>query len=150
MKSILGSDWDIQTNRQKALDMAQAEIDQNAQDSLAWFNLGSNLTYFERYQEAAEAYDQARILGLPQRMLRYQFGPFHAYFQTQRYEDLLALADHTLQVTPNSEEGLLWKGWALYALGDNQGAIDAFRKSYQSNPTSHDASYALNFMGVTP
>lgn len=150
VKSILGSDWDIQTNRQKALDMAQAEIDQNAQDSLAWFNLGSNLTYFERYLEAAEAYDQARILGLPQRMLRYQFGPFHAYFQTQRYEDLLALADHTLQVTPNSEEGLLWKGWALYALGDNQGAIDAFRKSYQSNPTSHDASYALNFMGVTP
>jgi len=150
VKSILGSDWDIQTNRQKALDMAQAEIDQNAQDSLAWFNLGSNLTYFERYLEAAEAYDQARILGLPQRMLRYQFGPFHAYFQTQRYEDLLALADHTLQVTPNSEEGLLWKGWALYALGDNQGAIDAFRKSYQSNPTSHDASYALEFMGATP
>jgi len=150
VKSILGPDWDIQTNRQKALDTAQAEIAQNAQDALAWFNLGSNLTYFERYQEAADAYDQARILGLPQRMLRYQFGPFHAYFQSQRYEDLLALAEHTLQVTANSEEALLWKGWALYALGDSQGAVEAFRKSYQSNPTSHDARYALDFMGVTP
>jgi len=150
VKSILGSDWDIQTNRQKALDTAQAEIGQNAQDALAWFNLGSNLTYFERYEEAAGAYDQSRILGLPQRMLRYQFGPFHAYFQTQRYEDLLALAEHTLQVTPNSEEAFLWKGWALYALGDQPGAIEAFRKSYQSNPTSHDAGYALEFMGATP
>ncbi len=150
VKRILGEDWDIETNRQNALEAAQAEIDRDPQDALAWFNLGSNLTYFERYEEAAAAYDQARILGLPQRMLRYQFGPFHAYFQTRRYEDLLALAEHTLDVTANSEEALLWKGWALYAMGNNQGAIEAFRKSYESNPTSHDANYALDFMGVDP
>jgi len=150
VKEILGEDWDIQTNRQNALEISQAEIDQDPSDALAWFNLGSNLTYFERYPEAAQAYDQARILGLPQRMLRYQFGPFHAYFQSQRYEDLLALADHTLQITPNSEEAFLWKGWALYSLGDSQGAIEAFRKSYRENPTSHDARYALDFMGATP
>jgi len=150
MKEILGENWDIQTNRQNALETAQAEIDLDPTDAMAWFNLGSNLTYFERYQEAAEAYDQARILGLPQRMLRYQFGPFHAYFQTQRYDDLLALAEHTLQVTPNSEEALLWKGWALYSLGNSAGAIEAFKKSYESNPTSHDAQYALDFMGATP
>ena len=150
VKEILGQDWDIQINRQNALDIAQAEINRDPADALAWFNLGSNLTYFERYPEAVEAYDQSRILGLPQRMLRYQFGPFHAYFQAQRYDDLLALANHTLQVTPNSEEGFLWKGWALYSLGDNQGAIDAFRKSYQSNTNSFDAQYALNFMGVSP
>ena len=150
VRNILGQDWDIPTNRQNALETAQAEIDRDPKDALAWFNLGSNLTYFERYQEAAQAYDQARILELPQRMLRYQFGPFHAYFQTQRYEDLLALANHTLQVTPNSEEAFLWKGWALFSLDDRQGAIEAFRKSYQSNYTSFDAQYALDFMGVTP
>jgi len=150
IKEILGENWDIQTNRQNALETAQAEIDLDQADAMAWFNLGSNLTYFERYQEAAEAYDQARILGLPQRMLRYQFGPFHAYFQTQRYDDLLALAEHTLQVTPNSEEAFLWKGWALYSLGNSAGAIVAFKKSYESNPTSHDAQYALDFMGATP
>ena len=150
VKDILGENWDIQTNRQNALEAAQAEIDLDPADGMAWFNLGSNLTYFERYPEAAEAYDQARILGLPQRMLRYQFGPFHAYFQTQRYDDLLALTEHTLQVTPNSEEAFLWKGWALYSLGNSTGAIEAFRKSYESNPTSHDAQYALDFMGATP
>lgn len=150
VKSILGEDWDIDANRQHALETTQAEANQNPEDALAWFNLGSNLVYFERYQEAAEAYDRARVIGLPQRMLRYQFGPFHAYFHTRRFEDLLALAEHTIQLTPNSEEAFLWKGWALYNLGDNAGAIDAFRESYQSNPTSFDAQYALDFMGVTP
>ena len=132
------------------MDTAQAEIDANPEDSLAWFNLGSNLVYFERYQEAVDAYNQARVLGLPQRMLRYQFGPFHAYFHTQQYDELLALTEYALEVTPNSEEALLWKGWALYNLGDNQGAIKAFRASYQENYTSFDAKYALDFMGVTP
>ncbi len=150
VQTILGEDWDADANRQNALDTAQAEIDANLEDSLAWFNLGSNLVYFERYQEAVDAYNQARVLGLPQRMLRYQFGPFHAYFHTQQYDELLALTEYALEVTPNSEEALLWKGWALYNLGDNQGAIKAFRASYQENYTSFDAKYALDFMGVTP
>ena len=150
VKAILGEDWDIETNRQKALETAQTEINLDPQDSIAWFNLGSNLVYFERYEEAAQAYDQARILGLPQRFLRYQFGPFHAYFHTNRYEDLMALADHTLQLTPNSEEAFLWKGWALYNLGDSTAAIEAFRDAYWSNPQSFDAQYALDFMGAAP
>jgi hypothetical protein len=45
---------------------------------------------------------------------------------------------------------LLWKGWALYNLGDNLGAIEAFRKSYWANTTSFDAQYALDFMGASP
>jgi tetratricopeptide (TPR) repeat protein len=151
VKQILGDHWEIAANRQHALDTAQAEIDLDPADSLAWFNLGSNLVYFERYQEAAEAYDQAIILGLPQRMLRYQFGPFHAYFHTNRYEELLALTEHTIQITPNSEEAFLWKGWALYNLGDSNGAIDAFRSSYRANPLSiGGVIYALEFMGASP
>ena len=148
--SILGEDWDADINRQNALETAQAEIDAAPEDSLAWFNLGSNLVYFERYAEAGEAYDQARTLGLPQRMFRYQFGAFHAYFQAGRYDELLALAEHTLQITPNLEEANLWKGWALYYLGDSEGAIEYFRRAYNANYKSFDAQYALEFMGVTP
>jgi tetratricopeptide (TPR) repeat protein len=150
VKAILGDDWDIAYNRQKALETAQTEIDQNPEDSLAWFNLGSNLVYFERYDEAAQAYDQSRILGLPQRMLRYQFGPFHAYFHTNRYDDLLALAEYSLQITPNSEEANLWKGWALYNLGEPIQAVESFRESYWANVNSFDAQYALDFMGADP
>jgi tetratricopeptide (TPR) repeat protein len=152
VKNILGEDWDVEANRHNALAAAQAEIDNNRQDGLAWFNLGTNLVYFERYAEAAEAYDQARIHGLPQRMLRYQFGPYHAYYHTGRHEDLLAIADHTLQITPNSEEAFLWKGWALYHIGDSAGAIEAFRDSYWANTKDPlgQALYALEFMGASP
>jgi tetratricopeptide (TPR) repeat protein len=150
VKQILASHWDAVFNRQHALDVAQAEIDADPGDSLAYFNLGSNLVYFERYDEAVEAYDQARILGLPQRMFRYQFGPFHALFQTGRTDDLLALTDYALQITPNSEEALLWRGWALYQAGEYTEAIEYFRRSYKENNQSFDAKYALEFMGVAP
>ena len=150
VKTILGPHWDPEYNRQYALDLAQAEIDANAEDSFAWFNLGSNLVYYELYDEAADAYDEARRLGLPQRMFRYQFGPFHAYFHSLRTEELLALTDYALKITPNSEEAWLWRGWALYRMGNNHGAIEAFRKAYASNPNSVDAQYALDFMGASP
>lgn len=150
VRSILNQHWDNEFNRQHALEIAQAEIAVDPEDALAWFNLGSSLVYFERYAEAADAYDEARRLGLPQRMLRYQFGPFHAYFHSLRTEDLMAVTDYALQITPNSEEALLWRGWGLYRQGDNAGAIAAFRKAYQANVNSYDAQYALEFMGVDP
>ncbi len=51
VRQILGEDWDVEVNRQKALDAAQAEIDANPEDGLAWFNLGTNLVWFERYRK---------------------------------------------------------------------------------------------------
>jgi tetratricopeptide (TPR) repeat protein len=150
VKQILGQQWDVDSNRQYALDTAQAEIDENPEDAFAWFNLGSNLVYFERYTEAAKAFDEARRIGLPQRMFRYQFGPFHAYYHSHRIDDLMALVDYSLTVTPNSEEAWLWRGWGLLQQGDRTGAIQAFRRSYKENITSFDAKWALDYLGVSP
>jgi tetratricopeptide (TPR) repeat protein len=150
VKSILGEDWDVEVNRHNALGMAQAESQSNPTDAYAWFNLGTNLVYFERYQEAAQAFDKARQLGLPQRMLRYQFTPFFAYFHTRRIEDLLALTEYALQITPNAEEALLWHGWALYRSGDTNGAITDFRAALAENPNYPDALYALDFVRENP
>jgi tetratricopeptide (TPR) repeat protein len=150
VKAILGEQWDVRTNRQHALDAAQAEIDANPEDAFAWFNLGTNLVYFERYSEAANAYDQARNLSLPQRMLRYQFGPFFAYFHTFRTDDLLALTEYALQRTPNSEEALLWRGWARYRSGDKAGAAEDFNAALEANSYYLDAQYALNFVSSNP
>lgn len=150
VKAILGPHWDEEYNRQYALDLAQSEIDANPEDAFAWFNLGSNLVYFERYAEAADAYNEARRIGLPQRMFRYQFSPFHAYYHSGRIDDLMALVDYALELTPNSEEALLWKGWGLLRQGDQTGAIEAFRDSYWANVNSFDAKYALDYLGVYP
>lgn len=146
VREILGEDWDADVNRQNALETAQRETEEDPKNGFAWFNLGSNLTYFERYTEAAAAYDEARKLNLPQRMLRYQFGPFIAYFHTNRIDDLSTLADYALQITANAEEALLWKGWALYRQGKRDEAIASFQKALEARPGYGDAQYALNWV----
>ncbi len=146
VQTILGDHWDEDTNRQHALDAAQAEIDADPEDGYAWFNLGTNLLYFERYQDAALAYDEARNIGWPQRMLRYQFGPFFAYFHSGRTEDVLTLTKYALQRTPNSEEALLWRGWGRYRNGDVNAALADFRAALEVNPNNWDAQYAIDFV----
>lgn len=150
IKTILGSNWDADLNRQRTLELAQAATTADPSDAFAWFNVGSNLVYFERYEEANAAYDKSRELGLPQRMFRYQFGPFLANFHANRNDDLLALTEYALQRTEMSEETWLWRGWALYRDGDLNGAIKAWRKALSVRPGYEDALYALNFVGSTP
>jgi tetratricopeptide (TPR) repeat protein len=150
VQAILGEDWDPDTNRQRALEKAQQQTERQPDNAFAWFNLGSNLVYFERYNEAARAFDAARQLGLPQRMLRYQFGPFFAYFFSGRNEDLLAVVDYALQRTPNSEEALLWRGWGKYRAGDRSGALADFQAALDENPYYQDAQYALDFVYANP
>ena len=150
VKSILGEDWDPDINRQKALELAQSQTIQDPNNAYAWFNLGSNQVYFERYHEAALAYDTARQVGLPQRMLRYQFGPFFAYFFSGRNDDLLALTNYALQRTPNSEETLLWRGWGRYRAGETSRAMDDFQAALEENPFYQDAKYALEYVIANP
>jgi tetratricopeptide (TPR) repeat protein len=146
VKAILGPNWDMDTNRQHALEAAQAETKSTPENAFSWFNLGTNLTYFERYIEATDAYDKARLIGLPQRMLRYQFGPFIAYFHSGQLDDLLTLTEYALKVTPSSEEALLWYGWALYRQGKTSAALESFQEALTRNPTYQDAQYALDFV----
>ena len=134
VRDILGSNWDEEVNRRNALEAAQAEIRADDQNAFAWFNLGMNQVYFEDYGAAAQSFDVARSLGLPQRMLRYQFGPFFAYYNANRLDDLMDLIDYALRLTDGSEEVLIWKGWALYRQGDTNGAIAQFRLAQEANP----------------
>lgn len=112
---------------EKALAAAQAEAAANPVDAFAWFNVGTNLTALGRYDEAAAAYDQARLAGLPWRMLWYQFGPYEAYYQVDRYQDVITLAQATLAVADNLEESHYWLGMAQLA----QGTVDEARREFE-------------------
>jgi len=138
LMSILGTDWDVIQNRQAALSRSQSAVENEPLDPFTWFNLGSNLVYFDKYDEAAHAYDKARELGLPLRMFRYQFGPFLAYFHSGRNEELLLLADYALGVTEKSEETWLWYGYGLYRKGDYDGALAAWNRAEEINPKFYD------------
>jgi tetratricopeptide (TPR) repeat protein len=147
IKALVGENWDEENNRVNALNQAFDESEANPEDAFAWFNVGTNLLYFDRNTEAAQAYDTAIRLGIPQRMLRHQFGPFIAYFKTGRNDDLKALAEYALRITPTSEENRLWYGWALFREGDRAAAIDEFNKALHVNPNYLDARYALDYVG---
>ena len=150
LKYILGSHWDNDYNREQALQLSATLLEEYPDDAFEWFNLGSNLVYFDRNEEAAQAYDQARLHGIPQRMMRYQFGPFFAYYNSENYEDLMVVVNYALSITPNSEEALLWKGWTVFQKGDYYGAIEYFREAYRINPYNPDALYALDQMNAEP
>jgi tetratricopeptide (TPR) repeat protein len=147
IKALVGENWDEENNRVNALNQAFDESEANPEDAFAWFNVGTNLLYFDRNTEAAQAYDTAIRLGIPQRMLRHQFGPFIAYFKTGRNDDLKALAEYALRITPTSEENRLWYGWAMFREGDRAAAIDEFNKALHVNPNYLDARYALDYVG---
>jgi tetratricopeptide (TPR) repeat protein len=71
-------------------------------------------------------------------MFRYQFGPFLAYFHSNRNDDLLVLTDYARSVTEMSEEAWLWYGFGLYRNGDNDGALKAWQKADQINPNIYE------------
>ncbi|MEJ5223231.1 MAG: C39 family peptidase [Anaerolineales bacterium] len=150
LSGLLGPDWDAAANRQRALEFSQQAVEEQPDNAFRWFNLGNNYLYFEQYNEAAKAFDAARNLGLPQRMLRYQFGPFIAYFHTFRTDDLLTLTEYALQRTPNSEEAMLWRGWALYRQGQKAQAVDLWQQALAARPNYPDALYALDFARANP
>ncbi len=146
VKSILADNWDPDQNRHNALTLAQSEAAANPTDAFAWFNLGSNLVYFERYNEAARAFDQAFTIGLPQRMTRYQFFPFFAYYNADRIDYLLELTENTYKpINGNyAEEALLWHGYGLLRKGDSNGALADWNKALKVHPNYCDAEKAVN------
>jgi tetratricopeptide (TPR) repeat protein len=148
LKNILGEDWDEEKNRENALAVSQQETQADPQSAFAWFNLGTNLTSFKRYTEAAQAYDTARSLGLPQRMLRYQFGPFIAYFQTGRTEDVMTLTKYALEISRTSEEAMLWRGWGFYQNGEEDTALKYFRDALKIREDYEDALWAIDYIST--
>jgi hypothetical protein len=144
---IVGNQADDASMWQQALRQAQAEVERRPDDPFAYFNLGTDLVALGQYEQAAAAYDQARVIGLPWRMLWYQFGPFKAYYETGRYEELDSLVKATLATAGNIEELYYWKGMGLAAQGDAAGARRAWQRALELNPHCAPAEAALNGPG---
>jgi TolA-binding protein len=51
-----------------------------------------------------------------------------------------------LQITPTSEEAMLWRGWAMYRKGNKEEAIKLFQSALDARPGYPDAKYALDFV----
>lgn len=157
---LLGADADEVTNYQNAALKASNEIYglSGIDQYFAWFNRGSSLVNLQDYAGAAVAYDESFAIypmipeaERPWRMMWYQTGPYFAYFYSQRYYDVLYLADGTLnamQGDQNLEESYYWRAMAKAALGDTTGAIEDYRTSLKYHPGFGPAVYQLQLLGV--
>jgi tetratricopeptide (TPR) repeat protein len=141
---------------EQAAAVAQQEIEYAPENAFAWFNLGTSLTRLGEltgesayYANAVQAFDQALSLGLPPRMLWYQFRPYIAYMKTGRYEDVLILTDAVLatQGGRNVEETYLYRGHTLALQGDILGASAAYERAIQLNENFYPARWALDSLG---
>jgi tetratricopeptide (TPR) repeat protein len=141
--SIIGADMDDDVMWKSALGRVQAELQQERENAFLWFNLGSVYVALEQFEKAAAAFDQARAIGLPWRMLWYQFGPYDAYFHIGRYDDVILLADTTLKDRPYFEEAYYYKGLALAADGDIAAATENWSRAVDFNPNFGPAAHAL-------
>jgi len=144
---IIGPDMDEQLMWQRALARVRDEAAANSADAFSWFNLGTAYNALGSYQNAATAFDQARAIGLPWRMLWYQFGPYEAYYQTGRYDDVLLLADVTLKDRPYFEESYYYRGLALAAQGKLPEARASLSDAVSFNPNYAAAAEALATLG---
>lgn len=157
VKSLMGEEMfeDI-TMWQKVAAIAEQETQERPDDVFSWFNLGTALTRLggltgeaKYYQGGTQAFDRAREIGLPPRMLWYQFEPYLAYLRTDRYQDIIDLADATLETQGgrNVEETFWYKGHALAYLGDVSGAITAYRTALSVNENFYPAQISLDSLG---
>jgi tetratricopeptide (TPR) repeat protein len=147
VSTILGEQADDAQMWGWALQQAQLAVEQRPDDPYVWFNLGTDLVAVGQFVPAATAYDRARLIGLPWRMLWYQFGPFRAYYETGRYQELVALADATIATDAPVEEIYYWKGRGLAAQGYDAEARQAWQRAAELNPAYAEPAAALKAMG---
>ncbi len=129
---------------EQALYQAQAEADLNPNSALAWFSLATNYMHLNEPERAASAFDEARRLGLPYRMLWYQFEIFEAYLAVGRYQEVVELTDSLLKATGGLEELYYYRGLAHQALDRSQAAAADFRAALEYNANYTPAMEALN------
>lgn len=145
---LLGDDADAEQNYINAFYTAREEAVADENDAFAWFNMGSMLTELGRYEDAARAFDRAREIGLPWRMMWYQFTPYTAYIETGRYDEVIELARTIIDNSGGHvEESFYYAGIARYHMGEYDRARDNFRRVVSFNPNFSSAQEWLNRLG---
>lgn len=141
---ILDERADLTRSYEIALDIAQTEARADRRDRFAWFNVGTAFTRLGQYEQAANAFDIARQLDLPFRIMWYQFAPFEAYYNVGRYDDVLVLAETTINNSDERiEEAYYWRGRVYAAQGRAGDASSMYNIALRLNPNFEPARNAL-------
>jgi tetratricopeptide (TPR) repeat protein len=136
-------------------ELARAEIAEDPDDVFTHFNLGVSLTWLGQetgdqtyYQEATEAFDEARSIGLPPRTLFYEHRPLMAYWKAGRLDDVLELTDSLLDTSGGRwvEEIHWYRGHVLAAQGNLTAARSSYLEALEVNPNFYPAQQSLDWV----
>ncbi len=165
IQAILGDQWDEAENARHTLRLMQqkAQLDHsdgNVEDSFfAKFGVGTAAMLAQEPSMAAQAFDDAfgaysllPSYKRPFRVMWYQFGPYEAYFATDRFEDCANLAQNTIANSAASglEESWYWRGRCVEELGDENSAAFFYNKALDWHPDWKPALEALQALDVKP
>jgi len=159
--TLLGpySDENWATHHALTLATSDAQSTTGIDQFFAWFDEGTSHVALKEYVDAAFAYDQAFQIynslpfsysTSPFRTLWYQSGPYFAYFYAGRYQDVINLANTTLNktiATPTLEESLYWRGKAEAALGETQTALKDYNAALKIHPDYGPAVQGIQELG---
>ena len=136
LMDLLGDNGDEWQNHILSLEIARAEATADQSDPYAWFNMGTNFVSLGMNDAAAQAYDQAISLGLPWRMMWYQFGPYEAYYNTGRYDDMINIARQNQNDGGGHfvEETWYYLGLAREGRGESNLALQNYNAAITFNP----------------
>ena len=162
--TLLGPLADEEQANRRALEVARTESQTltDVDEYFAWFNAGTSHVALFEYADAAIAYDNAFNIYAnlevdsairPYRMMWFQTGPYKAYYYTDRFSDVINLADTTLNDTiaePVLEESLYWRGMAYYMAGQTDLAVRDYRAALKVHPKWSPATQALQDLGIQP
>lgn len=146
--ALLGPLADESTMLELALERAQEEAAEEPDDAFAWFNLGTVYTRLGETELAVGAFDEARRIGLPLRMLWYQFEPFEAYLDAGRYDDVVQLGYATAYSASGHEEAYFYEGLGYLGKGMEDMAVSRWRQALEYNPNYEPATGALEALAA--
>ena len=150
VQSLLGADNDPLVAHQSSVQNALVDIENESgvRQAMAYFNLGISLQAGKEAAAATAAFDQARTLNIPFRMLWYQPDIYAAYYDAERYTAVVTLTSFALNSNSYSEEAYYWRGRANAALNDSTQAISDYQASLDLNPNFAPPRSALADLGV--
>lgn len=122
VRDLMGIHWGEESHKAWLYEQVLMDME-NKGDAFDHFNLGTTLTLLERYEEAVVSFDKAREIGLPFRMMWYQFEIFDAYLAVGRIQDVQTLAWRVINTTVGVEEMYYYLALSYIASDDIPRAI---------------------------
>jgi hypothetical protein len=147
IEQIIGADIDRLANLQRALALFIDLAMKHPDDAYYRFSIGTSFFELGNYPEAVAAYEKAASLGLPPKMLWYQFWPVAAYNEVGNAARALELATVQIADAGTFGEMRFERGRAYEALGNRDEALAEYRQALIDDANLQNASDAITRLG---